>query len=109
MLELLPKNLQLKTLTNAKGNLVIQQTQSRELKKTIISTLLDLLTTSYDVETGLTGDGIAIAIPNEEDGSVYLTLDIKVKPLDYDMDTEILDYKQKQEEKLAKKEKKEAA
>lgn len=106
MKNLLDKTLTFKSQKNKRGDLVIQQTEGRELKKTLMQELISNIAATYDVEVGMTDEGLAIAIPNEEEGSIYITLDIKVKPLDYDMDTAVMDYSSKQAQKEEAKKKK---
>ena len=111
MKELLLKELELKTTKKSNGDLAIQQTQGREIKATVMKLVKETLTATFDVDCLMSVDGLVILAPNNEYGAIPLTLDIKVKSLDYDYQAATDEYIQKQkakEEKEAEKKKKAA-
>ena len=92
-------------IVNAKENkfgMVIEQKQSRALKAELTSKVAALIAATYDVETVQTSDGLYILIPNDEEGVIPIMMDIKMKPLDTDIETLREEYIQKQQEKAAK-------
>lgn len=97
-------------IINAKENrygMVIEQKQSRALKAELLNKVIDLITNEYDIEVRATSEGTFLMIPNNEEGVIPVILDIKMKPLDTDVDTLEDEYKQKQEAKAQKQKKKE--
>ena len=105
MNELLERN----RVINAKQNkfgLVIEQKQSRELKATITNRIIDCLKENFDIDTRMTSAGMFIEIPNENEGSIPVLLDIVMKPLDTDLETLEEEYKQKLKEKEEKEKEK---
>lgn len=85
--------------TNEKGDL--KQNVRNELKRTVMSALHSYIAES-GAETHLIGEGIAVVLPNETEGSIVIVVDAVVKALSYDLETEINEY----QDKLAEKEEK---
>lgn len=102
MNELVARNLVVESHSNKFG-LVISQNQSRELKSQILSKVTEKLSENFDVEFVRTAEGYFMLIPNDNEGVIPVLLDVKMKPLDTDVDTMAEEYKQKQAEKEAKK------
>ena len=102
MNELVARNLVVESHSNKFG-LVISQNQSRELKAQILSKITEKLSENFDVEFVRTAEGYFMLIPNDNEGVIPVLLDVKMKPLDTDVDTLAEEYKQKQAEKEAKK------
>lgn len=107
MKELIAKNLEIKSHENRYG-LTIEQKQSRELKAKITQDITETLLLTYDIDIAITCEGAYLLIPNENEGVIPVVLDIKMKPLDTDIDTLVEEFKAKVEEKKAKAEKKKA-
>ena len=80
----------------------IEQKQSRALKAELMGKVSALIKETYDVDTAQTSDGLYLLIPNDEEGSIPVLLDIKMKPLDTDIETLTAEYQKKQEEKAEK-------
>ncbi len=107
MKELIAKNLEIKSHENRYG-LTIEQKQSRELKALVTKDIVETLTATYDIDIAMTCEGVYLLIPNENEGIIPVVLDIKMKPLDTDIDTLTEEFQKKIEEKKAKAEKKKA-
>lgn len=106
MVDLLQKDLEIKTIKKSNGDLAIQQTQSRELRATIIENIKQALLETFDIDATMGSDGLVIIVPNDNEGYIPVVLDIKMKSLDYDYETATKDYNDKlkaKEEKKAKK------
>lgn len=80
----------------------IHQTDRNNLKIALMTTLKDFLTDN-EVEVDFVKEGIAVSTFNEEIGEVNFVIDIKMKDLNFDFETETLIFKEEQEAKLAKK------
>lgn len=80
----------------------IEQKQSRALKSELMGKVSALIKETYDVDTAQTSDGLYLLIPNDEEGFIPVLLDIKMKPLDTDIETLTAEYQKKQEEKAEK-------
>lgn len=83
----------------------IEQKQSRALKAELMGKVSALIKETYDVDTAQTSDGLYLLIPNDEEGFIPVLLDIKMKPLDTDIETLTAEYQKKQEKKAAKEKK----
>ena len=90
------------TAKENKFGMVIEQKQSRALKSELTAKVAALLTDTYEVETVQTTEGLYVLIPNDEEGYIPVMLDIKMKPLDVDIETLRDEYTAKQEEKARK-------
>lgn len=101
MKNLLPTNLVIASHENKFG-LVIEQKQARQLKTSVTEQVAALIAETFDVETVQTAEGLYILIPNDEEGAIPVCLDIKVKPLDTDVEVLHTEYIQKQEDKAQK-------
>jgi hemolysin activation/secretion protein len=83
----------------------INQVQSRAVKSGALSELVaDFINAGFEV--GKVQKGIIVRVPNEQLGSIVLGLDIQVKPLDYDFDSEIENEKNRLQEIADRKKKK---
>lgn len=106
-MELLQKDLKLKVNQNKFG-LVLEQKQSRQLKKEITEKVMELIVKNFDgVETIQTTEGIILTIPNDEEGCIPVLMDFKMKPLDIDFDGMHTEWETKQKEKEEKQKEKE--
>jgi hypothetical protein len=72
----------------------INQTERNAFKAQVLESLISDLS-SADMTAVRTSDGIVLEIENDELGSIYLELDVKVKNTDYDLDEAIADYQSK--------------
>jgi hemolysin activation/secretion protein len=83
----------------------INQVQSRAVKSNALTELMaDFISAGFEV--GKVQKGFIVRVPNEQLGSIVLGLDIQVKPLDYDFDSEVQAEKDRQAEIKARKDKK---
>lgn len=82
--------------TNEKGEL--KQNVRNAFKAEFITALRSALT-EMGLETALVSDGIAVIIPNETEGALYVVVDGAVKSLAYDFNTEAEAYTEKVAEK----------
>ncbi len=80
----------------------IHQTDRNNLKIALMTTLKDFLTEN-EIEVDFVKEGIAVSTFNEEIGEVNFVIDIKMKDLNFDFETETLIFKEEQEAKLEKK------
>jgi hypothetical protein len=87
------KNLQeflqsLESVVLKENNGKINQVQARTIKS---SSLANLMTDIQDLgfEVGKVQKGFIVRVPNSENGSLVFGLDIQVKSLDYDFDSEV--------------------
>lgn len=107
--ELLPYGLKVATKTNKFG-LVIEQSDARKVKTQLMEAVGKTLQEVYDLDLIETAEGLYLSIPNEEEGCIIGCLDIKIKPLDTDLDTLADEYQAKLEARAnraaAKQEKK---
>ena len=78
--------------TNEKGEL--KQNVRNDFKRDFMVALREALT-GLGVETHLVGDGIAVVVPNETEGSLVVVVDGAVKSLAYDLNTEAEAFVQK--------------
>lgn len=84
----------------------IKQTERNDLKNDTMNALEQDLT-EIGLAVGRTEKGIVIALPNENEGVIYATVDTAFKHLDYDPQSDIEDY-QKLLEERAERERKRA-
>ena len=103
---LIEKTLTLNTIQNKKGDCVLEQKQSRQLKKQITDNIITTLLEKYDIDRLDTLDGTYLIIPNEEEGFVPVLLEVVMKPLDIDTETLKNEYQSKMEENKRKEEEK---
>ena len=80
----------------------IHQTDRNNLKIALMITLKDFLTEN-EIEVDFVKEGIAVSTFNEEIGEINFVIDIKMKDLNFDFETETLIFKEEQEAKLEKK------
>ena len=87
----------------------IKQNERNLLKSDFMKALInDLQENSFDLlDVGMTTDGIALNIQNEEIGSFVITLNATFKSLEYDFDFEVETYSNELKEKEEKKKQKE--
>jgi hypothetical protein len=104
------KNLQeflqsLESVVFKENNGKINQVQARTIKS---SSLANLMKDFQDLgfEVGKVQKGIIVRVPNENEGSLVFGIDIQVKPLDYDFDSEIENEKNRLQEIADRKKKK---
>lgn len=101
-------NRKFKTSTTAKGVYRIQQGEATELKETMIDLAIEALSEKYtELEIIKGAKGVLLLIPNENEGSIPMVLDIVNKPLDFDIEEWEEEYNEKlrkEEEKRQKKE-----
>jgi hypothetical protein len=72
----------------------INQTERNAFKAEVLESLaVDLF--SAGMTAVRTSDGIVLEIENDELGSIYLELDVKVKNTDFDLDEAVADYQSK--------------
>lgn len=71
----------------------INQTERNTLKANVLDSIMSDLSAIATVTR--TTDGIVLEVPNDELGSIYLELDIKVKNTDFDIDEAHTDYMSK--------------
>ena len=72
----------------------INQTERNAFKAQVLESLaVDLF--SAGMTAVRTSDGIVLEIENDELGSIYLELDVKVKNTDFDLDEAVADYQSK--------------
>ena len=72
----------------------INQTERNAFKAQVLESLAtDLF--SAGMTAVRTSDGIVLEIENDELGSIYLELDVKVKNTDFDLDEAVTDYQGK--------------
>ena len=84
-MELLPYNLKVGTKTNKFG-LVIEQNDARGVKAQLMGRIMTFLEENFDMDLTETTEGLYLSIPNEDEGCIIACLDIKIKPLDTDIE-----------------------
>ena len=77
----------------------IQQVQRNQVKQMLMNGLFESLK-SNGIQVDKVADGLTVTVDNQEIGAFFVTLDMKVRNLDYDLETEINDYNDKVAEKL---------
>lgn len=83
-MELFDSNYTFKQTKKKNGEIAIQQTESRNLKNTILSQLNELIADTYEIDVIRTAEGLILLLPNDELGTIPVALDVKIKSLDFD-------------------------
>ena len=74
---LIEKTLKLNTIQNKKGDCVLEQKHSSQLKKQITDNIITTLSKKYNIDRIDTLDSTYLIIPNEEEGFLPVLLTIR--------------------------------